>query len=96
MAISVTQLHPVFVGEVSGVDLRQPLDKATVGALNDAINKHGVLVFHGQMIDDAQQQAFSRMTERAGSRAVHKHVGHVGHVTSPSAVPPASSRQNRR
>ena len=60
MAISVTQLHPVFVGEVSGVDLRQPLDKATVGALNDAINKHGVLVFHGQMIDDAQQQAFSR------------------------------------
>ncbi|MGE0223024.1 MAG: TauD/TfdA dioxygenase family protein [Acetobacteraceae bacterium] len=60
MAVSVKQIHPVFVGEVSGVDLRQPLDKDTVTALNDAINKYGVLVYHDQHITDEQQQAFSR------------------------------------
>ncbi len=60
MAIAVKQLHQVFVGEVSGVDLRRPLDADTVTALNDAINQYGVLVFHDQPIDDAQQQAFSR------------------------------------
>ena len=60
MAITVKQLHPHFMGEIGGVDLRQPLDKETVAALQAAIDKHGVLVFHDQQIDDAQQQAFSR------------------------------------
>jgi len=60
MSITVKQLHPHFMGEIGGVDLRQPLDKETVAALQAAIDKHGVLVFHDQHIDDAQQQAFSR------------------------------------
>jgi alpha-ketoglutarate-dependent 2,4-dichlorophenoxyacetate dioxygenase len=60
MAVSVKQLHPVFMGEVSGVDLREPLDAATVTALSDAINRFGVLVFHDQFITDEQQQEFSR------------------------------------
>ena len=58
--ITVKQLHPLFMGEIGNIDLRQPLDKDTVGALSDAINKHAVLVFHDQFIDDEQQQAFSR------------------------------------
>jgi alpha-ketoglutarate-dependent 2,4-dichlorophenoxyacetate dioxygenase len=60
VSLSVRQLHPVFVGEISGVDLREPLDPATVDALNSAINQHGVLVFHDQFITDEQQMAFSR------------------------------------
>lgn len=60
MAVTVKQLHPLFVGEVSGVDLRHPLDREEVTALNDAINKHGVLIYHDQHITDEQQQAFSR------------------------------------
>ncbi len=60
MAVTVKQLHPLFVGEVSGVDLRQPLDRDDVTALNDAINKHGILIYHDQHITDEQQQAFSR------------------------------------
>src|SRR4051795_2881263 len=60
MAIEVRQLHPVFVGEVSGVDLREPLTRDEVETLNAAINQHGVLVFHDQFINDEQQQAFSR------------------------------------
>jgi alpha-ketoglutarate-dependent 2,4-dichlorophenoxyacetate dioxygenase len=60
VAISVKQLHPLFVGEVHGVDLREPLDADQVATLTQAINRHAVLVFHDQFIDDAQQQAFSR------------------------------------
>ena len=60
MSLSVTPLHPVFVGEVSGIDLRQPLDQASVQALEAAINRYGVLVFHDQPITDEQQMAFSR------------------------------------
>jgi alpha-ketoglutarate-dependent 2,4-dichlorophenoxyacetate dioxygenase len=60
MALGVRQIHDLFVGEVSGVDLREPLDQDTVTALEDAINQHGVLVFHGQFITDEQQMAFSR------------------------------------
>lgn len=60
MTISVKQLHPVFVGEVSGVDLRQPMTPQQVEALTAAINQHGVLVFHDQRITDEQQTAFSR------------------------------------
>ncbi len=32
MAVSIRQLHPVFVGEVSGVDLRAPLSRDEVMA----------------------------------------------------------------
>ena len=56
----VTPITQDFVSEISGLDLHQPLDSATVGALTDAINHAGVLVFHDQFIDDARQQAFSR------------------------------------
>jgi alpha-ketoglutarate-dependent 2,4-dichlorophenoxyacetate dioxygenase len=60
MSITVKPLHPEFVGRVTGVDLREPLDGPDVTAIENAINQHGVLVFPGQHITDEQQMAFSR------------------------------------
>ena len=60
MAISIRQIHPVFVGEVSGVDLRQPLTPSEVAAIEEGMDRHAVLVFHDQNITDEQQIAFSR------------------------------------
>ena len=60
MAVSIRQLHPVFVGEVSGVDLRQPLTGDEVAAIDAGMDRYAVLVFHGQEITDEQQIAFSR------------------------------------
>jgi alpha-ketoglutarate-dependent 2,4-dichlorophenoxyacetate dioxygenase len=60
MAMRVRQLHPVFVGEVTGVDLRQPLAESDVAAIEAAIDRHAVLVFPDQPLTDAQQLAFSR------------------------------------
>jgi alpha-ketoglutarate-dependent 2,4-dichlorophenoxyacetate dioxygenase len=59
MPIQVRQLHRLFFGEVSGVDLRQPLDPATQAEIQAAIDRHAVLVFHGQDLDDQQQIAFA-------------------------------------
>jgi len=60
MTITVQPLHPVFAGQVTGVDLRQAVDADAVTAINDAINRYAVLVFPGQLITDEQQMAFSR------------------------------------
>jgi alpha-ketoglutarate-dependent 2,4-dichlorophenoxyacetate dioxygenase len=60
MPISIRQIHPVFVGEVTGVDLTKPLSKNEVAALEAGMDKYAVLVIPGQRITDEQQQAFSR------------------------------------
>jgi len=60
MGISIRQIHPVFVGEVSGVDLRKPLTRDEAAAIEEGMDRYAVLVFHGQNITDEQQIAFSR------------------------------------
>jgi alpha-ketoglutarate-dependent 2,4-dichlorophenoxyacetate dioxygenase len=52
--------NPAFAGEVSGIDLRQPLSRADADAIDGGMDRYGVLVFHDQDITDAQQLAFSR------------------------------------
>ena len=60
MSLSIRQIHPVFVGEVSGVDLRRPLAPDEVAALEAGMDRHAVLVFHDQAITDEEQIAYSR------------------------------------
>jgi alpha-ketoglutarate-dependent 2,4-dichlorophenoxyacetate dioxygenase len=60
MNLTVHQLHPLFVGEVGGVDLGHPLEAATVRALTAAIDRYAVLVLHDQDLDDERQMAFAR------------------------------------
>ncbi len=60
MAVGIRQLHPGFVGEVSGVDLREPPSREEVAAIEAGMDRYAVLVFHDQPVTDAQQLAFSR------------------------------------
>ena len=60
MPLEIRQLHPLFAGEVSGVDLRRPLSRDEVTAIDAGMDRHAVLIFHGQEITDEQQVAFSR------------------------------------
>lgn len=61
MTIRTEQLHPVFVGEVIGVDLRQPVDGETFREIEAALDRYAVLVFRDQLLDDDQQIVFSRL-----------------------------------
>ena len=54
MLLAIRPLHADFVAEVDGVDLSRPIDDATYKAIDDAINRFAVLVFHGQKLDDDQ------------------------------------------
>jgi alpha-ketoglutarate-dependent 2,4-dichlorophenoxyacetate dioxygenase len=60
MGLSIRQLHPVFVGEVSGIDITRPLSRDEVAAIEAGMDRYAVLVFHDQKITDEQQMAFSR------------------------------------
>ena len=59
MSVSIRQIHPVFVGEVEGVDLRKPLDGDDIAAIHAGMDRYAVLVFRGQDITDEQQLAFT-------------------------------------
>ncbi len=60
MAIEIRPLHPLFVGEVSGVDITRPLARADVAAIEGGMDRYAVLVFRDQQLTDEQQLAFSR------------------------------------
>lgn len=60
MALTIKQIHPVFVGEVDGVDLTKPLSRDEAKMIDDGMNRYAVLVFRDQNITDEQQIAFTR------------------------------------
>ena len=60
MTIATRALHPVIGGEMTGIDIRNPLTQAAVDAVNAGMDKYAVLVLPGQNISDEQQLAFTR------------------------------------
>ena len=58
--LEVRPLTSVIGAEVSGIDLREPLDAATVARLSDALLQWKVLFFRDQRITQDQQIAFGR------------------------------------
>jgi alpha-ketoglutarate-dependent 2,4-dichlorophenoxyacetate dioxygenase len=61
MTVSIRQIHPVsvFAGEVSGIDITQPLSREDVAAIEAGMDRYAVLVFHDQKVTDEQQMAFT-------------------------------------
>lgn len=61
MAITFNPLHPVFAAECTGVDIGQPLDRATAEAIHQGMDRYAVLVFRrGKPLDTQQQLAFTQ------------------------------------
>ena len=60
MSMAIRQIHPVFAGEVTGIDLRLPPSQDEAAAIHDGMDRYAVLVFHDQKITDDEQIAFSR------------------------------------
>jgi alpha-ketoglutarate-dependent 2,4-dichlorophenoxyacetate dioxygenase len=59
MSITIRPLHPTIGAEVEGIDLRRPLTREEVAAIDAGMDRHAVLVFHGQDITDDEQLAFT-------------------------------------
>lgn len=58
--LEVTQLHPDFGAQLSGVGLSEPVDEAVVEAVLAAIDRYSFVCFPAQFLDDAQQLSFTR------------------------------------
>jgi alpha-ketoglutarate-dependent taurine dioxygenase len=66
--IEVVPLSPACGAEIRGVDLKQPLTEPQVRAIQDAWNKHLVLVFRGQEVSQDDQLRFAAYFGDLGSR----------------------------
>ena len=60
MPVSIRKLHPVFAGEITGIDCRGPLGRREVDAIEAGMDEYAVLVFRGQNLTDAEQIDFTR------------------------------------
>ena len=49
-----------FVAEVTGIDLRAPLDAGATAAIHAAMDRYAVLLFHDQPLSDDEQIAFTK------------------------------------
>ena len=45
MTISIRQIGPCLAGEVSGIDIRQPLREQDIAAIHAGMDDYAVLVF---------------------------------------------------
>ena len=77
MPVTIRPLHPVFAGEVSGVDCRRPLDRDAVAAIEAGMDEYAVLVFRDQNLTDDEQIAFTRHFGEL------EHNARAGHVRKP-------------
>jgi len=60
MTLQLRLLHPRFAAEASGVDLRRPLERETVLAIEQAMDRYAVLVWPEQPFTEDEQVAFAR------------------------------------
>ena len=60
MTLTFRQLHPVFVAEVSPINLRQVYDKAALAEIHTGMDTYGVLVFRNQQFTDEEQLTFAQ------------------------------------
>ena len=77
MALTFRNLHPVFVGETSPIELRAVNDEATLAQIRAGMDKYAVLVFRDQPFTDAEHLAFAQrldgqLHEGTGSRVIAK------------------------
>jgi alpha-ketoglutarate-dependent 2,4-dichlorophenoxyacetate dioxygenase len=59
MSITISELTPGFVGEVSGIDITRTLTAAQAAELEAGMDRYAVLVYHDQHFTDDGQKAFS-------------------------------------
>ena len=53
-------LHPLFVAEIEGIDLRTAADGSLATEVEAAMDEFAVLVFRDQILDESEQMAFTR------------------------------------
>ena len=61
MSLSIRQVGPCFAGEVTGIDLAEPLAPEDAASIHAGMDEFAVLVFRDQPLNDRQHLAFTRV-----------------------------------
>jgi alpha-ketoglutarate-dependent 2,4-dichlorophenoxyacetate dioxygenase len=84
--LTIKRLHPLFVAEVTGIDLTVPVAREDFRTIWDAFNEHQILVFRDQVFDDDSQIAFSRNFGELETMIAHPgndwNPGHISVMTN--------------
>ena len=65
MTLTFKKLHPTFVAEAAGIDLRAACDAATLEQIRRGMDEYAILVFHDQPLTDAEQLDFAQRLDGA-------------------------------
>ena len=60
MSLKIEQVHKYFVGEVSEIDLSDPLSKSEVIQIEEGMDQFGVLIFREQFLSDEEQVSYTK------------------------------------
>jgi alpha-ketoglutarate-dependent 2,4-dichlorophenoxyacetate dioxygenase len=63
--MEIAPVSNMFVAEVSGINIAEPIEAATIDEIWSAIDRYAVLVFRDQQLSDAQLRDFA---DRFGPR----------------------------
>jgi alpha-ketoglutarate-dependent 2,4-dichlorophenoxyacetate dioxygenase len=95
--------QPALGGRVSGVDIAAGVSAEDAALIEAGMDEYGVLVFHGQAIDDGQQYAFSQHfgpmetatgdIAKAGERRLPMNINDISNLDQQGNV---MSRDDRR
>ena len=84
--ITIKRLHPLFVGEVTGIDCSAPMSREDFRTIWEAFNEHQILVFRDQHFDDESQIAFSSKFNDLETMIAHPgndwNPGHISIMTN--------------
>ncbi|MBO37819.1 MAG: hypothetical protein CMM75_01405, partial [Rhodospirillaceae bacterium] len=72
MTLSITPFDSPIGAEVTGIDLRDALDKSVVATIYQAWLDNIVLIFRGQSLSKDEQVAFANQFGNVGTRATPK------------------------
>jgi alpha-ketoglutarate-dependent 2,4-dichlorophenoxyacetate dioxygenase len=96
MQLQCTPLSRHVGAEARGIDIRQPLTPEQVREIEDAMDRHGVLVFRDQLIDQDQQIRFAqsfgpldlglRRIRRGPHRFAYNELADISNVTAEGEV----------
>jgi alpha-ketoglutarate-dependent 2,4-dichlorophenoxyacetate dioxygenase len=84
--LAIKRLHPLFVAEITGIDLAVAVPREDFRAIWEAFNEHQILVFRDQHFDDESQIAFSRNFGELETMIAHPgndwNPGHISVMTN--------------
>ena len=77
MDLEYAKLHPHFVAEASGIDLREAHDEEALEPIREGMDRYAVLVFRNQELSNEEQLAFAtrldgELHRKTGSRVLQK------------------------